>query len=134
MRLRSLAMAVLLVGLLAVGAGAAPRVAQEGTPVEVLVGHSDWVLPSPSVEPSPEALARVREAFRQAVERYGPPPLTPVYFAFQTPDSTIVDAVSACTGEASRSGCKQGLTFYVFPAQRPDGRPRLDQTDRFLQW
>jgi hypothetical protein len=133
MRSRAVVLALFFLAL-AAGAGAAPEAAPNPIQPEVLVGHTDWVLPSASVQPTPEALERVQDAFRRAVERYGPPPLTPVYLAFQTPDSTIVDAVSACQGEACRSGCRPGLTFYVFPAQRPDGRPRLDQTDRFLQW
>lgn len=133
MRSRTIALALVLLAL-ATGTGAAPGAAQSPVQPVVLVGHTDWVLPSPSVQPAPEALERVQGAFRRAVERYGPPPLTPVYLAFQTSDSTIVDAISACTGEAPRSGCRPGLTFYVFPSVRPDGRPRLDLTDRFLQW
>ncbi|MGQ9713503.1 MAG: hypothetical protein ACUVST_01950 [Anaerolineae bacterium] len=133
MRLYAIALALFLLAF-AAGAGAAPEATQNPVQPEVLVGHTDWILPSPSVDPAPEALERVQDAFRRAVERYGPPPLLPVHLAFQTPDSTIVDAVSVCQGETCRSGCRPGLTFYVFPAQRPDGRPRLDQTDRFLQW
>ncbi|MGQ9457424.1 MAG: hypothetical protein ACUVS5_03970 [Anaerolineae bacterium] len=133
MRLYAIALALFCLAL-AAGAGAAPEATQNPVQPEVLVGHTDWILPSPSVDPAPEALERVQDAFRRAVERYGPPPLLPVHLAFQTPDSTIVDAVSVCQGETCRSGCRPGLTFYVFPAQRPDGRPRLDQTDRFLQW
>lgn len=133
MRCRVVVLALVFLAL-ATGAGAAPEASQDPIHPEVLVGHTDWVLPSPSAEPAPEALERVLEAFGRAVERYGPPPLTPVYLAFQTPDSTIVDAVSACQGESLRSGCKPGLTFYVFSSVRPDGRPRLDLTDRFLQW
>ncbi|MGC8838566.1 MAG: hypothetical protein ACP5UM_09130 [Anaerolineae bacterium] len=133
MRSHAVVLALLLLAL-AAGAGAASERAQDALQPVVLVGYTDWVLPSPSVQPAPEALERVQDALRRAVERYGPPPLTPVYLAFQTPDSTIVDAVSACQGEDCRAGCRPGLTFYVFPAQRPDGRPRLDLTDRFLQW
>ncbi len=133
MRSRVVALTLILLAL-ATGAGSALEAAQSPIQPEVLVGHTDWVLPSPSAQPAPEALERVLDAFRRAVERYGPPPLTPVYLAFQTPDSTIVDAVSACQEGSLRSGCRPGLTFYVFPAQRADGRPRLDLTDRFLQW
>lgn len=133
MHSRVVALALILLAL-ATGAGAAPEAAQDPVQPEVLVGHTDWVLPSPSVRPAPEALERIQDAFRRAVERYGPPPVTPVYLAFQTSESTMVDAVSACQGESLRSGCRPGLTFYVFPSVRPDGRPRLDLTDRFLQW
>jgi hypothetical protein len=110
-------------------------VAQDAAgPGQVLVGYTDWVLSTPSAAPSDEALEAVQDALAAAIERNGDLPVEPIYLVFQTPDSTIVDAVSTCGAVEHASGCKPGTTYYVFPAARADGRARLNQTGRFLQW